>query len=76
MKQSLWHMCHDSFFFKNDIYPIPEKLAQMIAAEGISHECEGLTRNMVHYQGDTPSSTMELDFPSACLEKRIPHLPA
>ena len=77
MKQCLWQTySDDSLFFKNDIYPIPESLAQMIAAEGISRECEGLTRNTAHYHSDIPSSTVESDFPSACLTKRIPSSPS
>ena len=47
IKQCLWHRyADDSFLFKNDIYPIPETLAQMIATEGITHECESFARYM------------------------------
>ena len=40
MTQCLWHKYSDVLLLcKNNINHIPENLAQMLAVEGISHEC-------------------------------------
>ena len=49
VKQYLWYRyADDSLFVKNNFYPIPENLAKMVVAGGISHECESCARYMAN----------------------------